>query len=169
MLASILMGIAPVLAKSLTTTAAPIVLEKIKSTLDLSPEANENTIIDNILKAIKDDGDSLNKLKQFENDFKLEMRKLEVQDNQIDAGDRDSARKMQISTRSLMPIGIFIFCISAFFYILETIELTPEAIYLILGSLMGYIASIVTFYYGSSDSSSKKNEFIEQMQRNSNK
>ena len=48
-------------------------------------------------------GDQIAQLKQAEIALQLRMRELDINEQQLCAGDRDSARKMQIATQSVWP------------------------------------------------------------------
>lgn len=111
-------------------------------------------------------GDQLAALKKIDADFKVQMKSLDIDLERIAAGDRDSARQMQMATRSWLPEALSILVTIGFFGIIVYIlkyglpQSGSEALLLLLGSLGTAWTSIMAFYFGSSAGSQKKTEAL---------
>jgi hypothetical protein len=110
--------------------------------------------------------DQLLAIKKAEIDFQQRMRELDVDLEKISAADRDSARKMQMQTNSvIVPIlSMTIVCSWVFiqYYLLtHTIEIEMrEIIMRTLGTLDAALGLVLSFFFGSSASSKMKDETI---------
>ncbi|WOF75328.1 hypothetical protein QMT40_002999 [Parvibaculaceae bacterium PLY_AMNH_Bact1] len=110
--------------------------------------------------------EDLHKLKAEENRFAEKMRELEIDVERIHAGDRDSARKRQMQTKDKMPGYIASAALVGFFSILGALIFVdlPSAstapLQVMLGVLGGLVGQIANYYFGSSASSSRKNEIM---------
>lgn len=95
-------------------------------------------------------------LKKADNDFKVQMRELDIKEQSLGNQDRDSARKRQIETKDKMPAVIALAVLTGFFGILLAMifvtipdnALSPLNI--MLGSLATLVTQIGAYYYGSS-------------------
>lgn len=111
-------------------------------------------------------GDQLAALKKIDADFKTQMKSLDIDLERIAAGDRDSARQMQMSTKSWLPETLAIMVTIGFFGIIAYIikfglpESGKEAVLLLLGSLGTAWGGVMAFYFGSSAGSQKKTEAL---------
>lgn len=105
-------------------------------------------------------------LKKVDADFKVQMKSLDIDLEKIAAGDRDSARQMQIATKSWIPETLAILVTVGYFGIIAYIikfglpESGKEALLLLLGSLGAGWTGIMAFYFGSSSGSQKKTEAL---------
>jgi hypothetical protein len=105
-------------------------------------------------------------LKNAENNFKLEMKKLDVDLERISAGDRDSARKMAMQNpKDWTPRALAGAITVGFFGVLMYMlmyGLPPagggEAMLVMLGTLGTAWGAVVSFYFGSSAGSRAKDE-----------
>ena len=145
-LISILKSAAPALA---TVVAGPLggaAVTMIADKLGLSDKT-----VEAVTEALTTNPESVQKLKELD----LEFAK-------IDAADRDSARKMQITNRSRMPAVLSIVTIIGFFSLLigaatGFLSLTgSDVMMLLLGVLARETASVYNFWLGSSNSSQQK-------------
>lgn len=111
-------------------------------------------------------GDQLAALKRIDADFKVQMKQLDIDLERIAADDRDSARQMQIATKSWLPEVLAILVTIGFFGIIIYIlkwglpESGREALLLLLGSLGTAWTGVMAFYFGSSAGSQKKTEAL---------
>lgn len=145
-LISILKSAAPALA---TVVAGPLggaAVTMIADKLGLSDKT-----VEAVTEALTTNPESVQKLKELD----LEFAK-------IDAADRDSARKMQMTNRSRMPAILSIVTVIGFFSLLigaatGYLSLTgSDVMMLLLGVLARETASVYNFWLGSSNSSQQK-------------
>lgn len=157
-------SVAPVLAGVLPPPFNAMATVAVKAALGLS----ENTKEKDIEKALASASpETLLKLKEAENAFLLEMEKLEIDIERINAGDRDSARKREIETKDKVPFILAILITLGFFGMLASLVWgwgTPskdnEAIYLMLGSLGTSWTAVIAYYFGTTASSARKTEIM---------
>ena len=108
-------------------------------------------------------------LKTADNDFKLQMRHLDIDEKALGNQDRDSARRRQAETKDKMPAVIALAALLGFFGILACmifVDVPPAAmtpLSIMLGALGTLVTQIGAYYFGSSDGSSKKNAMIERL------
>lgn len=162
---SIVRTAAPTLATVLTggNPLAGMAVGAISNALLGKPDGSEAEVQAAIMGATPAD---LAKLREADNNFKLEMERCGIDLAKIEAQDRDSARNMAIKTGDNMPkvlasvytIGYF----AAFGFILKY-GINPEIkdVVIALISIMGAAEfAIITYYFGSSASSAKKNDLL---------
>lgn len=111
-------------------------------------------------------------LKQADQGFALQMQELGFKDVEsleaIAAGDRKDARAMQVANRSNVPamlsglitLGFFGILVGMMLGYLKTSE--SQALLLLLGSLSTAWGCVVSFWFGTTHSSSQKTEIIAQ-------
>lgn len=110
--------------------------------------------------------DQLSALKKIDADFKVQMKSLDIDLERIASDDRDSARKMQVETRDWIPRALAVGVTAGFFGILIWIliyglpESGKESLLLLLGALQTAWTGIVSFYFGSSAGSQKKDQLL---------
>lgn len=106
--------------------------------------------------------EQLNKLKEIETNFKIEMEKLGVDLERINAGDRDSARKREMELKDKTPSILGFFIMFGFFGLLGfllfyAVPTQNEAIFnIMLGALGTMATGVVSYYFGSSAGSRAK-------------
>lgn len=122
---------------------------------------------DDIMSALANPtGDQLAALKRIDADFKVQMKALDIDLERIAAGDRDSARQMQMTTKSWLPEVLSILVTAGFFGVIVYIlayglpATGNEAILLLLGSLGTAWTGVMAFYFGSSAGSQKKTDAL---------
>lgn len=97
---SIVKTIAPALGTALGGPMAGIATKFIADKFLGNPEATEKEIAEAVFSATPD---QLLKLKELDNSFNLEMKRLDVDVYNIDYLDRDSARKRQMAVKDNTP------------------------------------------------------------------
>lgn len=108
--------------------------------------------------------DKLVELKKVENDFKLKLEQIGLDQKKLEQLDRDSARKREIEmakagTRDyILPIlaiiiTIGVFCLVGSLYFFPIEEKTRSIFELIIGNILGYFGVVISYYFGSSISS----------------
>jgi hypothetical protein len=111
-------------------------------------------------------------LKKADQDFAIKMEELGVDIAKVNAADRADARNMQVQTRSYVPAILGVLITLGFFGILGYMmgwglpkNAPNDALLIMLGSLGTAWVSVVTFYFGSSMGSAKKDEVLASMRR----
>ena len=105
-------------------------------------------------------------IKKAENQFQLELKKLGVDILKIDQADRNSARNMQATTKSLMPSILSTFVTLGFFgalFFMLTGELPAgekDVLLVMLGSLGTAWTGIIAYWFGSSTGSKEKTDLL---------
>jgi len=110
--------------------------------------------------------DDLLKLKQAEIEFQKRMAELEVDLVRISAADRDSARQRQIQVKDVtLPIlamsvtGGF-FGVLMFMMVQEVPTSSKDVLNIMLGSLGTAWIQVMSYYFGSSQGSAKKDVLL---------
>ena len=133
----------------------------------------EGTIeaVSDVLNSGKMTADQIASLKLAEIEFQkfLEQNKIDLE--KIHAGDRDSARKLQIATQSNIPgilaVGVTLGFFGILLYLLR-FGVPPtggDALLVMLGALGAAWGSIVSYYYGSSSGSAVKTDALANLAR----
>jgi hypothetical protein len=162
-LKSIIRQVAPTLAGALggpyAAAAVKAIAEKLLPGKDVPGETE-------IAAAIKADPDAMLKLTQAEQAFREKMAEFGVELDRIEAGDRASARAMQIATRDWVPGVLAMVFVAGFFallYALTRVHVPAEnreVLVAMVGTMGGAVMTILTFYFGSSRSSQAKDAVL---------
>ena len=102
-----------------------------------------------------------------------ELKELDIKIQEIDAGDRASARERQAKTGDKAPnylaaviiIGFFSILIALIFVVIPPDALSPLQI--MLGALTSGLVQVLNFYFGSSAGSKQKADVITAMTKSS--
>jgi len=172
-LKSIVGGVAPVLASALGGPLAGTAVQAIADKLGLgnsqeSTEQIEAAIVDKLEVATTDDW---LKVRDAENAFKLEMRKLDIDEDKIHQMDRGSARDRQVKLNDKVPdylafllLVIFAGVLGAVLWMAITgVEMNPQVVTVInilLGILSAGVTSVLAYYFGSSKGSQVKTQML---------
>ena len=113
--------------------------------------------------------EQLAKLREIDANFKVTMKKLDIDLAQIDASDRNSARQREVQLKDKTPtilagvvcVGFFATLIGLMLYGLPTKG--QDALLILLGALSSSFTAIIGYYYGSSSGSRAKEQIIDQM------
>jgi hypothetical protein len=158
--------IAPWIGTALTGPLGGMAIEAVATALGL----NEKTV-DAVKVAVSGaTPEQLLALKQADQDFALKMQGLgfkQVTDLEaLAVADRDSARKMQIGTQSLVPALLTWIIIGGFTAILillfnQEVPLSNRDIVVyMVGQLSGFTGAVVAFWFGTTRESAKKTEML---------
>lgn len=163
---SLVKTVAPTLATALGGPLAGMATRAIAGAV-LGDETADTDQIAAALQGAKPE--TLLALKQADQQFAVEMRKLDIDEIKLANTDRDSARQREIATKDKMPAVIALCALTGFFGILAAmamIELPDNATQpfaVMLGALGTLVTQIGAYYFGSSAGSAKKNEMIAAM------
>jgi hypothetical protein len=107
-------------------------------------------------------------LKQAEQSFKLEMEKLDLDYERIIRDDRDSARKREAEVKDNTPkvlAAVAVLSVVLALAMLIFVTIPPgvrEAVFLIVGTLLGSYKDVFGYYFGSSSGSSRKSATLDE-------
>jgi len=151
--------ICPTIVSALAGPLGGMAIEAISSKLGISPEEAQKTLENGKL-----NGDQVAALQQAELALKAKAQEMNLDFAQLENQDRDSARKMQIANQSWIPPVMAIIVTIGFFGILFALmsgRVTKgDEVMIMLGSLGTAWTGIISFYFGSSASSQKKDELL---------
>lgn len=162
--------VAPTIATALGGPLVGMGVKAIVSALGLPEGSGEKEIAVALQSATPD---QLLALKKADQDFATRMTELDIDLARINSQDRDSARGMQVQTRSYVPAVLAILVTLGFFGALAYMlghgmpkdAAGNEAMLIMLGALGTAWTGIVSFYFGSSMGSAKKDEVLAAMRR----
>ena len=174
---SVLAPVAPWIATAFGGPMAGAAVSKAVEALNIvvKPDASTNDKANAIDAALANGSltpEQLVALKQADMAFQEEMKKADFSHiEQLDSlkyQDVQSARNMQVQTKSWLPGGLAIFVSLGFFGVLYVMLRYPipaqghDALLVMLGSLGTAWTSVVAFYFGSSADSHRKTELLAQ-------
>ena len=168
---------APTLASALGTPLAGTAVAMLASKfgIETKPEESQDDIAAKLVEKLETASPAdLSNLVKLENEFKVEMSKIGLDEERIHQMDRSSARERQIKLKDKTPdrlaysiITIFALTLAGLFWIaLSEIQIQKETMTLInvaLGILMAAFTGIVAYYFGSSKGSKAKTDILEQI------
>lgn len=158
---STLATVAPTIATAFGGPLAGVAVNMVADALGVEPDSEV------VQKAIASGNPEIMlKLKQAENDFVLKLEELGIERDRLVVQNTDSARKMQIETKSLIPAILSIVTVIGFFGLLigaslGALTLTgSDVMMLLLGVLARETASVYNFWLGSSRGSQEKTALL---------
>ena len=153
--------IAPGIATALGGPLAGLAVTAISKALGVDEKDVQSTIDSGKLTA-----DQLASLKQAEIQLQAQSQELGLNFEKLAVDDRKSARDMQSTTKSIVPPLLALLVTAGFFGILTALMLgyaqKSDELMIMLGSLSTAWVGIISFYFGSSASSQKKDELLHQ-------
>ena len=155
-----LMQIAPTIATCLGTPLAGLAVTALSKLFGVAPDQVSDMIQNNKLSA-----DQIAAVRLEEIKFKEQTQALGLNFEQLAVEDRKSARQMQTTTQSVIPPVLALLVTTGFFGILAYLMVSPAdtdntPLMIMLGSLGTSWASIVAFYFGSSNGSQQKDRML---------
>jgi hypothetical protein len=157
--------IAPTIATAIGGPVAGMAVKALAGALGLSQDSSTDDVQTALMNATPE---QLAAVKKVDADFKVQMKELDIDLERIAAGDRDSARNMQMQTNDWIPRAMAIMVTFGFFGILTwllTKGVPPtgsETLIYMLGALGTAWTGIVQFYFGSSAGSKAKTDALVQ-------
>lgn len=155
--------IAPTIATALGGPLAGLAVKTLSEAMFGHQDAEESEVSAALMNATPE---QLQRLKEIDVSFKLKMKELDIDLERIAAGDRDSARNMQMQTNDWIPRAMAVMVTFGFFGILTwllTKGVPPtgsETLIYMLGALGTAWTGIVQFYFGSSAGSKAKTDAL---------
>jgi hypothetical protein len=162
----ILSAVAPTVATALGGPMAGMAVKAIVSAFDLPENSTQEQVMNAVAGATPE---QLAKLKEVDNNFKIQMRKLEIDLERIAMEDRNSARQREASVKdntpkilayliTLLYIGIQVFLITS-----SINEDMREIVMRALGTLDAILGLVFGYYFGSSVGSKEKQKHLDEM------
>jgi len=153
--------VAPTIATALGGPLAGLAVTAIAKVIGVD-EKDVQGVIDNG----KMSADQIAQLKLAELEFQKQTNELGLNFEKLAVDDRKSARDMQISTHSFVPAMLSVLVVTAWaviqYFLLTHVIATEmrEIIIRILGTLDAALMLVLSFYFGSSNSSQAKDKMI---------
>ena len=160
---NVVRSVAPALATALGGPLAGTATAAVSNAVFGRPDASAEQLDEALDRA---DPETLLKLKEADQQFKVEMKKVDVDLERIAAADRSDARTREIAVKDQMPAAIGSLVTLGFFGLLAALVFyeppvaNAEALYIMLGSLGTAFTGIVTYYFGSSVGSKQKTDLF---------
>jgi len=162
---SIIGGVAPTIATAIGGPLAGLAVDALGKAMGM----DEPTVkkVQDALTQGQMTGEQIAQLKQAEIAMQSRMRELDISEEQLYAGDRDSARKMQIATPSYWPGVLSAITTMA---VLGVIAARMSGLSLpddsttaqLIGSLTTGWGMALTYWFGTTRGSSEKNALLAQ-------
>ena len=121
-----------------------------------------------VLNSGKMSPEQISQLKLAEQDFKKFLLDHDIKIEDIAAKDRESARDMQVQTKSYMPAILTVLVTLGYFSVLGVMLYDPVPIkesgplLLLLGALSSTWGAACSFWFGTSSGSQQKNQLLAQ-------
>jgi hypothetical protein len=145
-------SVAPTIATALGGPVAGMAVKAVSNALFGHQDASDEEIK---LALANPTADQLSALKKIDADFKVQMKALDIDLEQIAAKDRDSARNMAIMTHDWTPRILAVVVVAAWgittWYLLQNV-IEPsmrEIIARVLGNLDSALVLVLSYYFGS--------------------
>jgi hypothetical protein len=167
---SVVSTVAPALGSALGGPLGGLAAKSIAQALLGRPEAADDELAQAVQNATPE---QLLALKKADNDFKVQMRQMDIDLERLAEGDRDSARRREAEVRGWANPVLAAIVISGFFGVVGYIvasraQLSGEA-GAVIGTVVGYVSAkadqVIAYYFGSSLGSARKDETIKALAR----
>jgi hypothetical protein len=155
-------NVAPTIATALGGPVAGMAVKALSTALLGHGDGSEDDITAALSTATPD---QIAAIKRADNDFKVQMKTLDIDLVKIAAEDRASARMMQTVVKSDLVPTLAVIVIAAFVVVtIGTLMGYAKIESALAGTLIGYLSAkaelVLSFYFGSSAESESKNEMI---------
>ena len=155
LLKNIIGAVAPTLGSAMGGPLGGMAMGKIAEVLGVSNDQKS------VQQAIQNDTpEQMMKIKKAEQEFEVQMKELDVDVFKLEVADKQHARGMFSKDWTARIIGLF--TIGGFMGYIFLVTIQPpeqnseELINLVLGYLGGLASAIISFYFGASNTSDKK-------------
>jgi cation transporter-like permease len=151
--------LAPTIATALGGPLAGMAVSAVSKAIGCDPDEVQDIISSGKLTA-----EQVASIQLAELELKKQAQSMNLDFAKLIAEDKQSARDMQIATKSWIPALLAVFVTIGFFGILLGLMTehfkTSDALMLMLGSLATAWTGVMAFYFGSSASSQAKTELL---------
>jgi hypothetical protein len=150
----LIQNVAPTIATALLGPVAGMAVKALSTALLGHGDGSEDDITAALSSATPE---QIAAIKRADNDFKVQMKQLDIDLVRIAADDRNSARNMAVGTHSLTPsvmsyVIVVCWAIIQYFLFTHVIEASMrELIARVLGTLDGALMLVLSFWFGSSN------------------
>ena len=147
-------NVAPTIATAMLGPVAGMAVKALSTALLGHGDGSEDDITAALANATPE---QIAAIKRADNDFKVQMKQLDIDLVRIAADDRNSARNMAVGTHSLTPsvmsyVIVVCWAIIQYFLFTHVIEASMrELIARVLGTLDGALMLVLSFWFGSSN------------------
>ena len=154
-------ALAPTIATALGGPVAGIAVKALSTALLGHGDGSEDDITSALSAATPE---QIAAIRKAENDFRVQIKQLDIDLEKIAADDRANARNMAIATHDLTPriLALFVVvCYGLAQYYLLTHVLDPsmrELVARVLGTIDGALMMVLSYYFGSSHQHSSNGE-----------
>jgi hypothetical protein len=184
-LIDILRNAAPAIGSAMTVFGGPLGAAGgavLTGLLGLPKDADEKAITkaleaatpEQLLAIRQADNDFALKMKQASNELAIKMREADTAEYATDAADRASARARDtaagpdvvnnITMTFLAAFALALLLLLIYLVVTQPIQETArDIIFLLVGSITGYVTQVFNYYFGSSSGSKTKTDAINQM------
>jgi len=153
--------VAPTIATALGGPLAGLAVEAVSKALGVSQDEAKSMMDEGKMSA-----DQIAQVKVAEIELQKQAQSLGLDFEKLAVDDRKSARDMQSNTKSWIPGALAIFITVGFFGILFALMMgyaqKSDELMIMLGSLGTAWTGIISFYFGSSAGSQRKDELLHQ-------
>lgn len=158
---AVIRTMAPTLGAALGGPIGGMATKALSEGLLGKPDATDRELSEVVLNA---NPQSLAQIKQIENNFELEMKKLQVNVFEIEAESQENARKIH-GNNTFVPFLTIVLTIlvGAGAYSFITYQIPAEnqnILYMVFGSIMTSWTTAMGYWFGTTKSSSRKNELL---------
>jgi len=155
-------SIAPTIATALGGPLAGLAVKTLSNALLGHDDGSQDDVMAALQSATPD---QLAAIKRIDADFAVQMKSLDIDLARLTVDDRKSARDMQMVTKSWLVPTLATMIISAFIAVtFATLMGYAKIESALAGTLVGYISAkaelVLSFYFGSSAGSEKKDEML---------
>lgn len=156
---NVLVAVAPTLASAIGTPMAGVAVKAIINAMGLDPNSSEKEIEEAILGATPE---QLLAIKKADQEFKIQMKQLDIDLVKIVTADKDSARRREVETKDVTPkVLAYLICILyvgvQIFLLTHIIDGSMrEMVMRALGTLDAILGLVFSYYFGSSVGEVKK-------------
>ncbi len=150
---NVLITVAPTIASAIGTPMAGVATKAVIDALGLKKDADEKAIEEAIFGATPE---QLLQLKKADQEFKVQMKQLDIDLVKIVTSDKDSARKREIQTKDVTTkVLAYLICILyvgvQLFLLTHVIaDSMREMVMRALGTLDAILGLVFSYYFGSS-------------------